>query len=177
MLAYQGFINMSSRLLLLDSWIQGFFTWLHGFKVCLLVFMASILKKYPFFTTTSSSSMLHPYHYYHIIIITDTLTSMPTFSQHLIPLVVMHSHSIHHFVSLPLWHQWKRDHCFLSCDSPYHQHFFSLPLDIHDKELLPLWNFMILLLILFLLLYSCFHPLSFNSFFYSLFHQWFLFWL
>jgi hypothetical protein len=62
MLASQGFINMSSRLLLLALWLQGFFTWLHcfkasmlkqsqglftwihGFKASLLGFMASILK-------------------------------------------------------------------------------------------------------------------------------------
>jgi hypothetical protein len=104
MFTSQGFISISSRILILASWIQclftwihgfkdssigfmastlkqyqGFFTWLHGFKASSLGFMASILKQSPFFIATSSSSMLHPYHYCHIIIITATLTSMTTF--------------------------------------------------------------------------------------------------
>jgi hypothetical protein len=41
MLASQGFINMSSRLLILASWIQGLFTWINGFKASSLGFMAS----------------------------------------------------------------------------------------------------------------------------------------
>jgi hypothetical protein len=78
MLTSQGLINMYSRLLLLPSWLQGFFTWIHGFKDSSLGFMAlkfnqsqalftwihglkspslgfmaSIIKQYPFFIATS----------------------------------------------------------------------------------------------------------------------------
>jgi hypothetical protein len=56
---------MASRLLHLDSWIQ----YSNNLMASLLGFMASILKQSPFFIATSSSSLLHPYIYCHIIII------------------------------------------------------------------------------------------------------------
>jgi hypothetical protein len=56
MLASQGFINMSSSLLLLASWllylaswIQGFFTWLHGFntqKISRIIYLTSWIQDF-----------------------------------------------------------------------------------------------------------------------------------